>query len=150
MVSSRLEPIKPTTPVIRQVDWAEGRDYCGLLQAVIITLHVVKVMQERCSQRRQSIVDGLPNQVCIDAKIEMDQFVAHSGDLLPWDIRILSAHIIGYLFDRLADDFQFSDDCALRFVIVAESRKIHFSDKSIDAAYGDNDVSDIERRIPHR
>jgi len=90
-------------------------------------------------------MDGLPNQVCIDSKIEMDQFVAHTGDLLPRDIRILPTHIIGHLFDRLAYDFQFSDDCALRFVIGAESRKIHFSDKSSDAAYGGNDVSDIER-----
>ena len=70
-------------------------------------------------------MDGFPNQFVVDAEIEVDESVAHSGHLFPGNAGPFGSQIVGDLLDGLADDFQFSDDGAGGLVVGLERLPVH-------------------------
>jgi hypothetical protein len=61
--------------------------------------------------------DDQPDGFELDAKIVMDQNVAHPGDLFPGDVRIGQSEFLRESLDCFTDDFKIAYHRILRHVI---------------------------------
>ena len=53
----------------------------------------------------------------VHTEVVMNQFVSHSGNILPRNFRINDAQVFGNAFDGFANDFKLSDDSILKEMI---------------------------------
>lgn len=69
-------------------------------------------------QRRDFVLHHILHQVEIDAKIFVNQAIAHARHRAPFNRRVLRAHVHRNAFRRFANDFETADERALqRFVV---------------------------------
>jgi len=98
-------------------------------------------------QNRDIITCCEPYRFYIHAEVIMNQFVTHSGNILPWDFRIDDAQVFGNTFDGFTNDFKLSNDSILE-------QMIHFKSEMADpfqilgnALRCIDDVAEINRII---
>ena len=58
-----------------------------------------------------------PDRFYVHAEVVMNQFVPHSGNILPWHFRINNAQVFGNALDGFTNDFKLSDDSVLKEMI---------------------------------
>jgi hypothetical protein len=62
--------------------------------------------------------NNIPNNLVIDAKIIVYKPVAHTGNFLPLDLRLLRTDFVRNFLGGLTDDFQASNNRSLQGLVV--------------------------------
>lgn len=75
---------------------------------------------ELVNQSGNVLVDDLPDQVEVDVEVTVDDAVAQSDDLTPWDFRISTVGVGRDARGGFADDFENPENCVLVQVAVLE------------------------------
>ena len=77
---------------------------------------------ELVDQNRNVPVDDLPDQIEVDVEVTVDDAVAQSDDLTPWDLRISAVGVCRDARGSFADDFENLENRVLVQVALLELR----------------------------
>jgi hypothetical protein len=72
-------------------------------------------------QRWKFILKNVPDDLDVNSKILMRQYVSQSGDLFPLNGRMFQARRFGDHLDRFADYFQIADDSIDSLIVIFKS-----------------------------
>ncbi len=76
------------------------------------------------AERSEFCRGNIPDDCIVDAEVIVNQSVAHSRDLPPFDFRLLGPKVFGNLLRRLADDLKASDESSLQGGVLAERMEV--------------------------
>jgi hypothetical protein len=81
-------------------------------------------------KRRYFARNHIPHNIVIDAKVAVNQVIAHPGHCTPLDCRILLSKGVWHLLGGFANYFNAADECPFQGFVLQKCRFIEVSGRS--------------------
>ena len=107
------------------ITWWQLRDRKGFLRVKQIVEH----LDDNRLKLGKVLLYGIPNDLAVDAKILMNDFIAHSGNAFPGNLRVAIAQGSGDTFCSFANNFNGSGHSKNCFSIADKLLKAHAAHK---------------------